>query len=103
MVAPSREKALKEGRLILVAEDNEINQKVIRQQLGLLGYAADIAVDGREALKRWETGDYALLLTDLHMPEIDGYQLTAAIRLAEQAKSEHACTHHRVYRERSKG
>ncbi len=86
MVAPSREKALEEGRLILVAEDNEINQKVIRQQLALLGYAADIAEDGREALKRWESGNYALLLTDLHMPEMDGYQLTAAIRLAEQGK-----------------
>jgi CheY-like chemotaxis protein/HPt (histidine-containing phosphotransfer) domain-containing protein len=88
VVTPSREKALKEGRLILVAEDNEINQKVIRQQLSLLGYEADIATDGREALKRWESGNYALLLTDLHMPEIDGYQLTAAIRLAEQAKNE---------------
>ena len=86
VVAPSREKALEEGRLILVAEDNEINQKVIRQQLALLGYAADIAKDGREALKRWESGNYALLLTDLHMPEMDGYQLTAAIRLAEQGK-----------------
>ncbi|MDN5836380.1 MAG: response regulator, partial [Nitrosospira sp.] len=87
VVAPSRDKALKEGRLILVAEDNEINQKVIRQQLSLLGYAADIAGDGREALKRWETGNYALLLTDLHMPEMDGYQLTAAIRLAEGSKA----------------
>ncbi|HEX7234570.1 MAG TPA: response regulator, partial [Nitrosospira sp.] len=86
LVAPSRDRALKEGRLILVAEDNEINQKVIRQQLALLGYAADIARDGKEALKRWMSGDYALLLTDLHMPEIDGYQLTAAIRLAERDK-----------------
>jgi CheY-like chemotaxis protein/HPt (histidine-containing phosphotransfer) domain-containing protein len=86
LVAPSRDKALAEGRLILVAEDNEINQKVIRQQLALLGYAADIAPDGKEALKRWMSGDYALLLTDLHMPEIDGYQLTAAIRLAERDK-----------------
>lgn len=80
---PSRERALSEGRLILVAEDSEINQKVIRQQLSLLGYAADIAKDGQEALKRWESGSYALLLTDLHMPEIDGYQLTAAIRVKE--------------------
>ncbi|BCT68187.1 PAS domain S-box protein [Nitrosospira sp. NRS527] len=87
VVAPSREKELKEGRLILVAEDNEINQKVIRQQLTLLGYATDIAGDGREALKRWESGNYALLLTDLHMPEMDGYQLTSAIRLAEQGKT----------------
>ncbi|MDQ3200916.1 MAG: response regulator, partial [Pseudomonadota bacterium] len=83
---PSRAMALQQGRLVLVAEDNEINQKVIRQQLALLGYAADIASDGREALKRWESGDYALLLTDLHMPEMDGYQLTAAIRVAEASK-----------------
>ncbi|MDQ3187049.1 MAG: PAS domain S-box protein, partial [Pseudomonadota bacterium] len=87
VAAPSREKALSEGTLILVAEDNDINQKVIRQQLALLGYAADIASDGREALKRWESGNYALLLTDLHMPEMDGYQLTAAIRRAEQGKA----------------
>lgn len=87
VVAPSREKAIGEGTLILVAEDNEINQKVIRQQLSLLGYAADIAGDGREALKRWESGNYAVLLTDLHMPEMDGYQLTASIRRAEQDKT----------------
>ncbi|MGH8762588.1 MAG: PAS domain S-box protein, partial [Nitrosospira sp.] len=87
VVVPSREKALKEGTLILVAEDNDINQKVIRQQLALLGYAADIAGDGREALKRWESGNYALLLTDLHMPEMDGYQLTATIRRAESGKA----------------
>ncbi|MDO8436891.1 MAG: PAS domain S-box protein [Nitrosomonadaceae bacterium] len=84
---PSREKALQEGRLLLVAEDNEINQKVIRQQLTLLGYAADIVGDGREALKRWKSGNYALLLTDLHMPEMDGYQLTTAIRATEFGKS----------------
>ncbi|MEO7559215.1 MAG: response regulator, partial [Nitrosospira sp.] len=85
--APSREKAIREGTLILVAEDNEINQKVIRQQLTLLGYAADIAGNGQEALKRWESGNYALLLTDLHMPEMDGYQLTATIRHAERDKA----------------
>lgn len=76
----SREEALQQGRLILVAEDNEINQKVIRQQLTLLGLAADIVVDGREALQSWRSGEYALILTDLHMPEMDGYQLTQSIR-----------------------
>ncbi|MBI3054010.1 MAG: response regulator [Betaproteobacteria bacterium] len=81
---PTREKALREGRLILVAEDNETNQKVILRQLALLGYAADVAGDGREALARWQSGHYALLLTDLHMPEMDGYVLTAAIRAEEQ-------------------
>jgi CheY-like chemotaxis protein/anti-sigma regulatory factor (Ser/Thr protein kinase) len=69
---PSREEALRQRRLILVAEDNETNRKVIQHQLGLLGYRADITSDGRMALERWESGDYALLLTDLHMPEMDG-------------------------------
>jgi CheY-like chemotaxis protein/HPt (histidine-containing phosphotransfer) domain-containing protein len=78
--APSREQARQQGCLILVAEDNETNQKVIQHQLGLLGLAADITGDGREALERWESGDYALLITDLYMPNMDGYQLTAAIR-----------------------
>jgi two-component system sensor histidine kinase/response regulator len=79
----SREEALQQGRLILVAEDNEINQKVILRQLGLLGYTADVASDGREALQRWQSGDYALLITDLHMPEMDGYELSLAIRSVE--------------------
>jgi signal transduction histidine kinase/CheY-like chemotaxis protein/HPt (histidine-containing phosphotransfer) domain-containing protein len=81
--APSRDEALQWHRLILVAEDNEINQKVIRQQLDLLGYAADVATTGREAFKRFQSGNYALLLTDLHMPEMDGYDLTSRIRVAE--------------------
>ena len=82
----SREEALQQGRLILVAEDNDINQKVIRQQLNLLGYAGDIANDGREALKRLQNCNYALLLTDLHMPEMDGFELTKAIRSGETGK-----------------
>jgi signal transduction histidine kinase/CheY-like chemotaxis protein len=75
------------GTLILVAEDNEINQLVIRHQLQLLGYGADVVGDGREALRRWKGGNYALLVTDLHMPEMDGYDLTLAIRLAEGGRS----------------
>ncbi|WP_430229432.1 ATP-binding protein [Nitrosomonas communis] len=84
---PSREEALQQGKLILVAEDNEINQKVIRQQLALLGYVADVVPDGQEALQRWQSGNYALLLTDLHMPKMDGYQLTQAIRRAQQGNT----------------
>ncbi|EQD71980.1 Signal transduction response regulator, receiver region domain protein, partial [mine drainage metagenome] len=68
---------------ILVAEDYEINQKVILRQLGLLGFSADVIVNGHDALKCWRRGDYAMLLTDLHMPEMDGFGLTAAIRREE--------------------
>jgi two-component system sensor histidine kinase/response regulator len=80
----SREAAKRQGRLILVAEDNEINQKVILQQLALLGQIADIVNDGREALEMWHTGDYALLFSDLNMPQMDGYELAIAIRAAEK-------------------
>src|SRR5690606_38252322 len=83
MAQPSRAYALNQGRLILVAEDNETNEKVIVRQLALLGYAADMATNGREALKRWRSGNSALLLTDLHMPEMDGYALAEAIRREE--------------------
>lgn len=82
-----RSEAKIRGSLILVAEDNDINQKVIRQQLMLFGQTANIASNGREALEFWKSGGYSLLLTDLHMPEMDGYELTAAIRAAEAGKS----------------
>ncbi len=81
--APSREEARRQGRLILVAEDNAMNQKVIIQQFALLGLTADVTGDGLHALYRWQSGDYALILTDLHMPGMDGYQLCAAIRAQE--------------------
>jgi PAS domain S-box-containing protein len=83
---PSRDEALRNGRLILIAEDNDTSQKVLLRQLGLLGYAADVADNGRLALERWRSGNYALLLTDLHMPEMDGYELTAAIRAGEPGR-----------------
>ncbi|HEX3142134.1 MAG TPA: ATP-binding protein, partial [Rhizobacter sp.] len=79
----TRDEALQQGRLILVAEDNETNCKVIRHQLAMIGIDADIAVNGREALERWRSHRYALVLTDLHMPEMDGYELAAAIRAEE--------------------
>ncbi len=74
------------GRLILVAEDDPINQSVISQQLKLLGYAAQFAANGIEALDRWRTDSCGLLLTDLDMPEMDGYALTAAVRGEEAGK-----------------
>ncbi|MBL6985890.1 MAG: response regulator [Methylobacter sp.] len=82
--APSREEALNLGRLILVAEDNETNQKVILRQLAMLGFFADVLADGCQAVEHWQSGEYALVLTDLHMPNMDGYELTAVIRAEEK-------------------
>lgn len=82
--APSVDEAEALGQLILLAEDNATNQDVIRRQLNMLGFACEIAGDGAQALKAWRTGRYALLLTDCHMPEMDGYDLTGAIRTEEK-------------------
>ena len=82
--APARDLALRRTQLILVAEDNKVNQVVIQQQLKALGYTSDVVSHGREALERFAGGDYALVITDLQMPEMDGYELTAAIRALEK-------------------
>lgn len=65
---------------ILVAEDNLTNRLVVQRQLALLGHACEIAEDGAEALALWREGRYALLLTDCHMPNLDGYDLARTIR-----------------------
>jgi CheY-like chemotaxis protein/HPt (histidine-containing phosphotransfer) domain-containing protein len=69
--------------VVLVAEDNEMNREVIARQLRLLAYRADFASDGKQALELWRGKNYAALITDLRMPEMDGYALTAAIRAEE--------------------
>ncbi|MDB6000460.1 MAG: diguanylate cyclase [Rhizobacter sp.] len=81
---PTIAEARAQRRLILIAEDDEVNQKVILRQIEMLGYAAEIADNGAEALRLWLAGDYALLLTDLHMPDMDGYTLAEAIRRHER-------------------
>jgi PAS domain S-box-containing protein len=88
--APTPDEALARGELILLAEDNVTNQDVIRRQLAVLGYACEIADDGALALEAWRTKAYALLLTDCHMPNMDGFELTAAIRGDEIDRTERA-------------
>jgi two-component system, sensor histidine kinase and response regulator len=70
---------------VLVAEDNPVNQLVIRGMLDKRGYEYDIVGDGREALDRLESGDYVALLMDVQMPEVDGFEATARIREREGA------------------
>lgn len=73
------------GARILVAEDDPINQQVIAAHLRLLGQPFDMADDGQHALEKWQRGDYALILTDLMMPRLDGYGLLHALREAGAA------------------
>ena len=65
---------------ILVAEDNPTNQTLILNQLEVLGYHAELATNGQEALNKMVNTSYQLLLTDCNMPVIDGYKLSRTIR-----------------------
>lgn len=83
---PDLETARAAGALVLVAEDNATNRLVIEQMLGRMGYACEIGEHGAAALALRERGGHGLLLTDFHMPEMDGFELTARIR-AQEASS----------------
>ena len=88
--ALSIEEARQLGTLILVAEDNATNRDVIGRQLILLGYTCEMAEDGKIALDAWRNNSYALLLTDCNMPNMDGFELTKAIRQDEEKTGSHA-------------
>jgi PAS domain S-box-containing protein len=68
---------------VLVADDHPVNREVLVRQLELLGIAADTVNDGVEALEAWAAGRYAAVLADIHMPRMDGHELTRRIRVAE--------------------
>jgi PAS domain S-box-containing protein len=72
---------------LLVVEDNPINQEVARYQLEKMGYGVDIAKDGIDALAMLERSDYALVLMDCHMPQMDGFETTARIRSRSDDKA----------------
>ncbi len=73
-------------RRVLVAEDDPINQLVIQRQLSLLGFDVVVVGDGARAFALWREGDFSLLLTDLHMPALDGFALAAAVRRDERER-----------------
>ena len=64
---------------ILIAEDNAVNQRVAKLMLQRLGYEADFAVDGREAVEAVKKKTYDLILMDMQMPELDGPGATREI------------------------
>ena len=78
---PDKQKELRTLNLhILVAEDNVINQLILSAQLEALGCTVELASNGEEALSIWHKGTFDLLLTDVNMPRLNGYELTRRLR-----------------------
>jgi CheY-like chemotaxis protein/HPt (histidine-containing phosphotransfer) domain-containing protein len=68
---------------VLVVEDHLVNQKVLTAMLAKLGYRAAVAVNGFEALEAVRRNDYAAVLMDCQMPEMDGYETVERLRRSE--------------------
>jgi two-component system aerobic respiration control sensor histidine kinase ArcB len=75
------------GRRILVAEDNPTNQMVAREILAAMGAEVDLAGDGREALIRFEEGQFDLVLVDIEMPHVSGLEVIRRIRARSDARA----------------
>ncbi len=77
------------GTRLLVAEDNKVNQRLALRILEKEGFQVSMVGDGREAIALLETEDFDLVLMDVQMPEMDGFDATAAIREKEKSSGRH--------------
>jgi len=71
---------------VLVAEDNAVNQLLIRKLLEKRSHTVSIASDGRQAIDMWAQGQYDLIFMDMSMPEVDGLEAARQIRIQEQTE-----------------
>ena len=68
------------GRRVLLAEDNLVNQEIALAILSNAGLVVDVAADGQEAVEQAARTAYDLILMDIHMPRMDGFEATRAIK-----------------------
>jgi signal transduction histidine kinase/ActR/RegA family two-component response regulator len=81
--APGIAQAEAEGTLVLLVDDHPTNRALLVRQVNALGYAAESAGNGVEALAKWRSGRFGVVITDCNMPEMDGYELARRIRELE--------------------
>jgi two-component system CheB/CheR fusion protein len=74
---------------VLVAEDNIVNQRIIAGLLARRGQMTVVVSNGREAIEAWKREAFAAIIMDVQMPEMDGFEATAAIRAAERGTGTH--------------
>ncbi len=71
---------------ILLVEDNEMNRDMLSRRLQRKGYEVTMAVDGRQGVEMARSGGYDLILMDMSLPEIDGWEATRQLRAAPETK-----------------
>jgi CheY-like chemotaxis protein/HPt (histidine-containing phosphotransfer) domain-containing protein len=84
---------------VLVVDDHPTNRMLLLRQMQALGYAAESAAEGAEALSLWQSGRFAMVITDCEMPGMDGYEFSTELRRLEAASGRPrvpiiACTAH---------
>ena len=84
---------------ILIADDNDLNSRILSEILKLEGYTSDIALDGEQVLNMFSSsapGEYSVILMDINMPKINGWTATQKIRKLNRIDSQsvkiYACT-----------
>ena len=76
-------KEMRHNKRLLIVEDNEINRVVLIKQLEILGYAPIVAKNGQDGFNTWQNGSFDAVLSDCHMPIMDGFEMSQAIHRAE--------------------
>jgi CheY-like chemotaxis protein len=72
---------------ILLVEDNEMNRDMLSRRLERKGYEVTMAIDGREGVEMAQAGGYDLILMDMSLPEIDGWEATRQLRAVAETES----------------
>lgn len=72
---------------ILLVEDNEMNRDMLSRRLQRRGYAVTMAVDGRQGVEMARAGGFDLILMDMSLPEIDGWEATRQLRAIPETRS----------------